>query len=122
MVLFIGKFDALFGGHLIKIHLTIRDNYECNASFEYLTTCYTFNMRKWAKTKENGEDEAQFEFFASLILEEFYETTFDFGTIDSGNVVNYNKLNILQYSASEVFKCADEILSKYKDSLSKRVF
>jgi hypothetical protein len=124
-MLFQEEFDAIIASEQIEVSLKIYA--QCHASFEYLKTSYTFQMRKWAKTRERV-DEARnsFNSFADLLLEKNFGGCGHFGTIERSDVNGMSSTtvhnptqvsNILRYSVREVFVCANQIICKYKRHL-----
>ena len=128
-VLFEGSFSTPILGQETLVKFKIYNNYEVLAEFSSHDAPYQFLMKKWAKTKEGVQDaEWSFDAFANLAYGKFGPSCDVFGIVKTTTEPDGTRtsklvqtpeqiLNILKYATTEVFQCAEAIITKYRRSL-----
>jgi hypothetical protein len=119
-MLFDGFFFADIPVRGTRVELLVFDDYTVIARFSHNGRVKEFNIKKWTNTDN-------LRFFAGLVTEKFPQCD-QFGTtrteyLDGGGYrmiidrSRENLLNIVKYAIVDVFTCAEQIVSKNRNSV-----
>ncbi len=127
-VLLKGSFDTNISSVLTKVNFKIYNDYKIKATFNSHGENYTFKMERWIKTKEGTKDpKSSFDKFYNLLFSHYGDISDMFGSVEKSEIdgmetitrkrTEENIKNVLIYAMTDVFVCAEQIISAYKRSL-----